>query len=194
MVFEARQGPLGDEPDGAAQGETGVQPEGFHQVMLSKPDWVRIRETRMDPYLRRSWRRLLHVLSWYFILIYQGELHGSGSALMLRGGEVWFLSERGRCSPNVLQPVGVGRVWMLHVLHEAAQSPFCSLNNNLFIYISWSLLKNFILTFSFPLISAHLSWGVDEFNKWVIIFFIHFFLFFSLQYYKYYYITIYYIL
>ncbi|XP_030582086.1 otogelin [Archocentrus centrarchus] len=28
----------------------------------------------MDPYLRRSWRRLLHLLSWYFILIYQAHL------------------------------------------------------------------------------------------------------------------------
>lgn len=67
-------GRLGDEPDGAAQGAAGVQPEGFHQVMLPRPDWLRrIRETRMDPYFRRGWKIPLQLLSLYFILIYQGE-------------------------------------------------------------------------------------------------------------------------
>lgn len=54
LVLEARGGSLGDEPDGAAQGAAGVQPEGFHQVMLSKPDWLRINGSIFKTWLEKA--------------------------------------------------------------------------------------------------------------------------------------------
>lgn len=74
-------GPVAGEPDGAEQGASGVQPRAFHQVMLSKPDWLRVQETPMDPHLGR-----FHSLFLYVVLIYQGE---SQPQLFFLKADIW---------------------------------------------------------------------------------------------------------
>lgn len=61
------------------------QPQGPDQVMLSRPDWLRVRGTRMDPYSGPGWRRLCHLFPLYFILVYQGGfiIRGASQTLII---------------------------------------------------------------------------------------------------------------